>query len=88
MFQDWSTEDICITTADGGTGKTTMKLYEAVCLALGERFLGFDCKQTGKTLFITGEDTQQKLGAMLGAIMQQMGLFNGTPENEVKSKLS
>ena len=84
LFQDWSTEDICITTADGGTGKTTMKLYEAVCLALGERFLGFDCKQTGKTLFITGEDTQQKLGAMLGAIMQQMGLFNGTPENEQK----
>lgn len=84
LFQDWSTEDICITTADGGTGKTTMKLQEAICLALGERFLGFDCRQKGKTLFITGEDTSQKLAAMLGAIMNQMGLFNNTPENEGK----
>lgn len=75
LFADWSTEDITITTADGGTGKTTLKLFEAVCLALGERFLGFDCKQSGKTLFITGEDTAEKLGAMLGAIMRQMGLF-------------
>lgn len=75
LFQDWSTEDIHITTADGGTGKTTLKMYEAVCLALGERFLGFDCKQRGNTLFITGEDTDKKLGAMLGMIVRQMGLF-------------
>lgn len=84
LFKDWSTEDIHITTADGGTGKTTLKLYEAVCLALGDRFLGFDNKQKGKTLFITGEDTAQKLGAMLGAILKQMGLFDGSPENEAK----
>ena len=75
LFTDWSTEDITITTADGGTGKTTLKLYEAICLALGERFLGFDCKNPGKTLFITGEDTDKKLAAMLGAIIRQMGLF-------------
>jgi len=84
LFKDWSTEDIHITTADGGTGKTTLKLYEAVCLALGERFLGFDCKQTGKTLYITGEDTQAKLSAMVGGIIKQMGLLDGTPENNVK----
>lgn len=84
LFQDWSTEDIHITTADGGTGKTTLKLFEAVCLALGERFLGFDCKQPGKTLFITGEDTDKKLAAMLGAIVRQMGLFDNTPGNNEK----
>lgn len=83
LFQDWSTEDITITTADGGTGKTTLKLFEAICLALGERFLGFDCKQKGKTLFITGEDTDKKLAAMLGAIVRQMGLFEeGVGNNE------
>lgn len=74
LFQDWSTEDIHITVADGGTGKTTLKLYEAVCLALGERFLGFDCRQSGKTLFITGEDTDKKLYAIIGKILRQMGL--------------
>lgn len=84
LFQDWSTEDIQITTADGGTGKTTLKLYEAICLALGDRFLGFDCKQRGKTLFITGEDTDKKLAAMLGAILRQMGLFDEAIGNEEK----
>jgi RecA-family ATPase len=74
LFENWSTEDIAITTADGGTGKTTLKLFEAICLALGERFLGFRCIKPGKTLFITGEDTDSKLKAMLGQILRQMGL--------------
>lgn len=75
LFKDWSTEDIHITTADGGTGKTTLKLFEAICLALGESFLGFQCITPGKTLFITGEDTANKLGAMLGVILKQMGVL-------------
>jgi len=54
-------------------------MYEAICLALGDRFLGFECKQPGKTLFITGEDTKEKLGAMLGAIVRQMGFFQPVP---------
>lgn len=84
LFQDWSTEDIHITTADGGTGKTTLKLYEAICLAIGERFLGFNPVQTGKTLFITGEDTDKKLGAMIGQIVRQMGLLQPLPGNAEK----
>lgn len=84
LFRDWSTEDIAITTGDGGTGKTTLKLNEAIHLALGERFLGFDCKDPGKTLFITGEDSQEKLAAMLGAIVRQMGLFEEGIGNDVK----
>lgn len=84
LFKDWSTEDIHITTADGGTGKTTLKLNEAIALALGEPFLGFECKGEGRTLFITGEDTKEKLGAMLGVILKQMGLLDGQPHNEDK----
>ena len=76
LFKDWSTEDIHITTADGGTGKTTLKLVEAISLALGENFLGFENVQQGRTLFITGEDTAEKLGAMLGAILKQMGILD------------
>jgi RecA-family ATPase len=83
LFQDWSTEDIMITTADGGTGKTTLALFESICLALGDRFLGFDCKQPGaRTLFITGEDTDKKLVAALGQIMRQMGLFEEGVDND------
>lgn len=82
LFENWSTEDIHITTADGGTGKTTMKLFEAVCLALGERFLGFRCLSPGPTLFITGEDTDKKLAAILGQILRQMGLLEDPQYDE------
>ncbi len=81
LFQDWSTEDIALMSADGGTGKSTLALYEAVCMALGERFLGFECLQSGTTLFITGEDSEAKLKSALGEIMRQMGLFNPEPGN-------
>lgn len=84
LFENWSTEDIHLTSADGGTGKTTLKLYEAICLALGEPFLGFRCYSPGRTLFITGEDTAAKLSAMTGAILNQMGLLDGSPESEAK----
>lgn len=84
LFRNWSTQDIAITSADGGTGKSTLKLLEAVCLALGDRFLGFDCINPGKTLFITGEDTEKKLAAMLGAILEQLGLFQDLPGNAEK----
>ena len=87
LFQDWSTEDIHITTADGGTGKTTLKLFEAVCLALGERFLGFNCVAPGKTLFVTGEDTDKKLKAMLGQILKQMGFTENPAFNEKIEKV-
>lgn len=82
LFKDWSTEDIHITTADGGTGKTTLKLVEAICLALGEPFLGFECLNPGRTLFITGEDSYEKLGAMIGAILKQMGAL----EDDAKTR--
>lgn len=81
LFEDWSTEDIHLTSADGGTGKSTLKLYEAVCLALGSPFLGFRCIKPGRTLFITGEDTAAKLSAILGAILNQMQLLDGSAQN-------
>lgn len=88
LFKNWSTQDLHITTADGGTGKTTLKLYEAVCLALGESFLGFECLSPGKTLYITGEDTADKLGAMLGAICRQMGVMeNSVQLNTILSSI-
>jgi len=76
VFKDWSTEDIHITTADGGTGKTTLLLFESICLALGEDFLCFKCRDEGRTLFITGEDTREKIGAMIGVILKQMKILD------------
>jgi RecA-family ATPase len=87
LFEDWLSEDICLFNASGGTGKTTLKLYEAICMRLGEDFLGFKCKAVGgKTLFITGEDTEPKLKAMIGQILKQTGLISDT--EKVKKILS
>lgn len=87
LFQDWLTEDIVLFNASGGTGKTTLKLYEAICMRLGDSFLGFDCKaHGGKTLFVTGEDDAEKLRAMVGQILKQMGLISDT--QKVKKILS
>ena len=84
LFKDWSTRDIELLVADGGTGKTTLKLNEAVALALGNHFLGHECMvESGRTLFITGEDDAGKLYAMLGAILKQMGLLDGKHEKEI-----
>ena len=83
LFENWASEDIQLTTADGGTGKTTLALYQAICMALGQPFLGFTCLQPGaRTLFITGEDTEKKLKALLGAILRQMGLLEAGEENQ------
>lgn len=73
-FKDWSPRDVTILTADGGSGKTTLMMNEAVCLAIGKPFLNFDCLERGNTLFITGEDTAEKLYAMVGKIMEGMQL--------------
>ena len=86
LFKDWSVEDITLVTADGGTGKTTMYLNEAICLALGIPFMGFHNVQRGNTLYITGEDTVEKLGAMMGQILRQMQIL-GVPGQEHLVKL-
>jgi len=85
LFKDWAPQDLILTSAVGGIGKSTIKLYESVCLALGESFLGFECVSPGRTLFIIGEDSVEKIYAMLGRICKQMGLFEPGQEHRLKA---
>jgi len=87
LFEHWSTEDLHLTSAIGGVGKTTIKLFESVCLALGEPFLGFECKQPGLTLFIVGEDSEAKIYAMLGRMCTQLGLMEPGQEHRLNAVL-
>lgn len=73
-FKDWSPKDIVLFVADGGSGKTTLLLNEAICLALGIPFIGYECVERGNTLFITGEDSSEKIYASMGKIMTDMNL--------------
>jgi len=74
IFKDWSSRDITLLNADGGTGKTTMLLFESVHAALGLPMYGFIPTGKFKTLFVTGEDDAEKLYAMLGMICEALSL--------------
>lgn len=88
LFENWSTEDIHLTSAIGGVGKTTLMLIEGVCLARGTPFLGFPCLKPGRTVFIVGEDSERKLYAMLGKICKQMGLMDGQHQHELEAVIN
>lgn len=47
--------------APGGTGKTTLILYEAICIALGLPLYGLEVKKPGPVLILTAEDSREML---------------------------
>jgi RecA-family ATPase len=74
IYRHWSVINIQLLTADGGTGKTTLLLNEAICTALGRPFLGFPCEMKGKTFYIIGEDDESRIISLIGKICAQMKL--------------
>jgi RecA-family ATPase len=66
--------DLAVVNAEGGTGKTTLLLYEAVHIALGLELWGCRVLNPGRTLFITAEDGEEILQARLIRIMDALGL--------------
>lgn len=74
IFKDWSSRDITLINADGGTGKTTFLLFETIHAALGLPLWGFIPSGKFKTLFVTGEDDAEKLYALIGSICTSLNL--------------
>ena len=66
--------DLAVVNAEGGTGKTTLLLFEAVHIALGLELWGCRVLNPGRTLFITAEDGEEILQARLIRIMDALGL--------------
>jgi len=62
--------DVRVRIAAGGTGKTTLALYEAVRLALGRELWGRKLERPFKTAIITCEDTREILVARLREILR------------------
>lgn len=60
--------------AAGGTGKTTLALYEAATLALGHELYGYVPLIPCKTIIVTAEDDRELLVARLYRIIEAMGL--------------
>ncbi len=68
--------DVALLSAPGGTGKTTLALYEAIHIILGRRLYGLTVKNPGWCLFITAEDPRGILVARLREVAKGMGLSN------------
>ena len=83
IFKDWSSLDISLTIAESGAGKTTLKLQEAICLALGHSFLGLPCSMRGRSMYISGEDTTRKHMSITGKLMESMGLKGDREANRL-----
>lgn len=58
--------------AAGGTGKTTVKLFEAVCAALGRPIWGRSLDGYCRTAIVTREDPREILVSRLREIMRQL----------------
>ena len=60
--------------SQGGTGKTTLAIYEAIHIILGWDLYGLAIVKPGKVLFMTAEDRRETVGYRLGQIINQMRL--------------
>lgn len=66
--------DLGVINAAGGTGKTTLQLYEAIHIAIGRDLWGHRVLKPGKTLFITAEDGAEILKARIKRLMEALNL--------------
>ena len=78
--------DVGTLFAPGGVGKTTVKIYESICLALGRDLWGYPVINPGKTIIMTAEDSRDLILARMREIMNAMNL---TPNerNFVRSQI-
>ena len=65
--------DLAILVASGGTGKTTLALWEAVHITLGKPLYGRQVAR-GSVVYLTGEDSRELLTARLREICESMEL--------------
>ncbi len=75
--------DVAQRVAPGGTGKTTLALWEAVHIVLGIDLYGAKVVTPGWVLYVTAEDPRERLVARLKKICEDMVL---TPEQTEKVK--
>jgi phage/plasmid primase-like uncharacterized protein len=74
VVQDYIFSDVAVLVAPGGTGKTTLQLFEAIHIVLGRPLYGLEIRKPGPVVILSAEDSREMLVARLRRIVEGMGL--------------
>ncbi len=74
IVDQWFYEDVGCFIAPGGTGKTTLLLFQAIMIVLGRELFGYQVTNPGPVILLTAEDTPESLVARLRVMCCQLGL--------------
>lgn len=74
IVENYLFADVALLSAAGGTGKTTLMLFEIVHIILGKPLYGLAVKQPGPVLLVTAEDPREILLGRLHRIMERLNL--------------
>lgn len=73
LVEDYLYADLRNLIAAGGTGKTTLLLFEAVMGALGRPIWGKTVPKPFSTVFVTKEDSREIIVARLNRMLEELG---------------
>lgn len=74
IVEDWFHEDVGVFVAPGGTGKTTLLLFQVIHIVLGRDLFGHRVLNPGPVIILTAEDSRETLVARLRLMCQQLRL--------------
>lgn len=74
IVDQWFYEDVGCFIAPGGTGKTTLLLFQVIHIVLDRPLFGYEICAPGAVVILTAEDSRETLVARLRAMCAQLGL--------------
>ena len=77
IVENYLYADVAVKVAPGGTGKTTLELFEAIHITLGRPLYGLQIYKPGPVVILTKEDSREMLVARMRCICEALSL---TPE--------
>lgn len=75
VVENYLFADVAILIAPGGVGKTTLVIYEAICVALGIELYGRTIRKPGKVVIVSAEDSREQIIARMARIASAMELL-------------